>query len=222
MPLVGVKYVGRNDDVGDAGFVFERQKHKSFRRAGPLANDHRAGHAHAAPGPLARQIARAQHAARGERRPRTSAIGCGRSSAPCRRSRPYAMRTGTWREGETGAGPEQPAAASGIEAGADGAGSIFSSISSGPAGRAARSACQSASTVDRQMTRARRFPRACAIRPDETGVATTRSSRDRNRAAQDRALRACGPDRSRSSILLPASSLSPFTYINPSRTRPSS
>ena len=48
--------IGPHDDVGDAGLVLEREKDESFRRAGTLARDDHAGHAHAAPLPRRAQI----------------------------------------------------------------------------------------------------------------------------------------------------------------------
>ena len=38
--------IGRNDDVGDAGFIFHGDKDESLGRAGTLARDHAAGRAH--------------------------------------------------------------------------------------------------------------------------------------------------------------------------------
>ena len=52
-----------DDDVGDAGFVFEREEDESFGGARALPGDDRAGDAHAPPVPAARQIDRAQDAA---------------------------------------------------------------------------------------------------------------------------------------------------------------
>ena len=57
-----------DDDVADAGLVFERQEDEAFGRARPLPRDHAPGHAHATARPLARQVDGAQHAAEGERR----------------------------------------------------------------------------------------------------------------------------------------------------------
>ena len=68
--------IGPHDDVGDAGFILEREEHESLCGARPLPRDDGAGHAHAPAVPAARQIDRAQHAAQRQLR-RRSASGCG-------------------------------------------------------------------------------------------------------------------------------------------------
>src|SRR5579862_90368 len=44
--MVPFKKLRRDNDVGDSGFVFEAQKHKTFGRAGALANNDRAYYIH--------------------------------------------------------------------------------------------------------------------------------------------------------------------------------
>ena len=41
------KHIGRKNDVGNSGFVFEREKDKSLRRPWPLPCNHASGNAHA-------------------------------------------------------------------------------------------------------------------------------------------------------------------------------
>lgn len=53
--------IGPDDDVGDAGLVFEREKHKAFGGSRTLPRDHHAGHAHTAAVACAREIHGAQH-----------------------------------------------------------------------------------------------------------------------------------------------------------------
>ena len=55
--------IGADDDVGDAGFVLEREEDEALRGAGALARDDHAGHADAAALPRGAQIGRAQDAA---------------------------------------------------------------------------------------------------------------------------------------------------------------
>src|SRR5690242_9076738 len=43
---IAIEELWRDDDVTDAGFVFEGQKHKTFRSTGTLAHNHPTRHAH--------------------------------------------------------------------------------------------------------------------------------------------------------------------------------
>src|SRR6185503_2767980 len=49
-----------NNDVADAGFILERQEHKTFRGARPLTDNHPARHAHKSPIPQLANIDRSQ------------------------------------------------------------------------------------------------------------------------------------------------------------------
>ena len=43
--VIFFKELRRDDDVGDAGFIFKAEKYKSFGRSRTLANDHGSSHA---------------------------------------------------------------------------------------------------------------------------------------------------------------------------------
>ena len=43
---IALKGIRGNDDVGDAGFIFERKKDEALGRAWPLPCDHAPGNAH--------------------------------------------------------------------------------------------------------------------------------------------------------------------------------
>ncbi len=58
--------IGPDDDVGDPGFILERQEHEALRGAGTLTCDDGPGDTHPASRAAAGQIARAQHAAQCE------------------------------------------------------------------------------------------------------------------------------------------------------------
>ena len=92
--------------------------------------------------------------------------------------------------------------------------------SSGPAGRPARSACQSA--VRRSPPNDASAPISASVRTSScrSPARATRSSIDGNRSAVRPRHRPSRPDVR--SIRCPASSLSPLTYRSPSRTAPSS
>ena len=61
--LLLVVEIGPHDDVGDAGFVLEREEHEPFGRARPLARDDHAGRAHAPARAHAWQLDRGHDAA---------------------------------------------------------------------------------------------------------------------------------------------------------------
>src|ERR1051326_6860823 len=43
---VAIEELRRDDDIADAGFILESEKHKTFRGAGTLAHNHPTRHAH--------------------------------------------------------------------------------------------------------------------------------------------------------------------------------
>ncbi len=189
------KTSGVDDDVGDAGFVFEGEEDEPFGRARPLTRDDRAGHAHAPAGACAGQIARARHAARRERRaderhrmrpnrqPRAVVVGLHPLDERHRRQgtakRPVVAASGVWRP----ASPALPTHGSLSRRTVPPPTSPRHRRAAGrPDGRRARPA-RAPFGGRRRTTRARRPRPAPGPRPAAMPARRTRSSSDANAAA---------------------------------------